>query len=129
MEIPVTAVLAAIIIAKHLTFFQIFIIGILLCGIFLVSTESFRAMRYIRMEKGVWYAVLATIAMGGVNFLFGWGARETNPLLINWFTSAFMAIAALAYLFFTGQAGKITGDWKFNKRLILGVSIINILLG
>lgn len=125
MEVPVTALLALAIIGERLTFPQTVLIGVLLFGIFLISTRSFKDLRHIRVERGVWYAIFATVGMGGVNFLFGLGARETSPLLINWFTSVFVALVATGYLLATGGFGKVIDDWKHSKRLIISVSIID----
>ena len=56
-------------------------------------------------------------------FLFGFGGRQTDPWLINWFTSAFLALVSLIYILSKGQAGLILQDWRINKNLITQVSI------
>ena len=61
--------------------------------------------------------------MGTANFLFGFGGRQTDPWLINWFTSAFLALVSLIYILSKGQAGLILQDWRINKNLITQVSI------
>lgn len=108
LEIPVTAVLAAYFIHENLTFAQVFFIIAVMTGIFFISARSFGVFKKIHMERGVWYAALATIGMGIANFLFGLGARATNPLIINWFVDIFVTIIALIYLVATSRL-KIAG--------------------
>jgi drug/metabolite transporter (DMT)-like permease len=69
----------------------------------------------------VFFAILATIGMGASNFLFGFAARETAPLMINWATCVFMALATLIYLFTTSGLHKIVRHVRDHKMLVLGV--------
>jgi drug/metabolite transporter (DMT)-like permease len=124
-EVPVTAFLAAFIIGERLTPLQTLLVIFLVAGIFLVSTRGWHHVRRIHAERGVWYAVFATVGMGATNFLFGLGARETNPLLINWFTSAFITAVALAYLAANRRLGELATDWRHHQRLILSVGIFD----
>ncbi|MGC9598880.1 MAG: DMT family transporter [Minisyncoccia bacterium] len=124
-EIPVTAFLAAYFIKELLTPGQVFFTATLIAGIFLVSARSPSYLKNIRLEKGTWYAVLGTIGLGASSFLFGLGARETNPLVINWITDAFIAIVSILYLALTSRLGGIWSDFRNNKRLILNVSFFD----
>jgi uncharacterized membrane protein len=125
LEIPIAAVLAAYVIHEQLSVLQIILIAILMVGIFLISTTSFNSLKKIRAERGVWQALFATVGIGVVNFLFGVGARETSPFMINWFTSVFIAIVALVYLTSTSQMKDISDSLKGEKLLILGVSFFD----
>jgi len=125
MEVPITVMLGIFVLREFLSAAQGFLITCLMIGIFLVATRSFRHLKNIHAEKGVWLAVTATLGMGVVNFLFGVGARETNPLVINWFTSAFLAVVTFAYLASQRRLGEITADWHHNRRLILSVSFFD----
>jgi len=124
-EVAVTAALSFIIIGERLTGLQILFIVLLIIGIFLVSTKSFHHLKKIKAEKGVWLALFGTICMGITNFLFGIGARETNPLLINWFTSLFLAIVSFIYLITKSKVRQIFKDWRKDKSLIIGVGLID----
>lgn len=124
-EVAVTAVLSFIIIGERLALMQIIFIVLLIFGIFLVSTKSFHHLKQIKAEKGVWLALVGTICMGTTNFLFGIGARETNPLLINWFTSLFLAIVCFIYLITKSKVRQIFKDWRKDKSLIIGVGLID----
>ncbi len=125
LEIPVAAFLAAFVIHERLSPLQIGLIIALVAGLFLVSTRSLRAFARTKVERGIWYAVFATIGMGVANFLFGLGARETDPLAINWFTSAFVAAAAFVYLAATSQLKKISQGWRTDRRLIVSVGFFD----
>ena len=124
-EIIITATLGSLIIREHLSSTQILLIIAITIGIALVSLKGFAHLKTIKWEKGVVYALLATCAMGGANFLFGVGSRETHPLLINWFTSFGMASVLFVYLFRSGKLGLIKKDLQRYAPLIFSVSIID----
>jgi len=125
LEVPMTAMLAFFLIKEKLTFPQVMLITSSLVGIILISTHSFRGFKKISLEKGIWYALLASLGMGVVNLLFGLGSRETSPLLINWFTSLFVALVTLAYLAANHRVSGIIQSWRENRVLILAVSIVD----
>jgi drug/metabolite transporter (DMT)-like permease len=123
MEVPTVAIFSLFILHERLSMQQTMLMIFLIAGIFLVATKSFSHLKNIHVEKGVWQAILATFGMGMTNFLFGVSARAISPLMINWFTSLFMAIVCLVYLLKTKRAREIIDYWKSEKGLILGVSI------
>ncbi|MFA5029209.1 MAG: EamA family transporter [Patescibacteria group bacterium] len=125
LEIPVTILLASLIIGEYLSGPQLFLVVVLLVGIFLVSVKSLNKLKRFRLERGVLLAVVATVGMGLANFLFGFGARETGPLLVNWFTSLVMALVALIYLVGRARAKEIFSGWKREKLLIVGTGLID----
>lgn len=125
LELPIIAILASLIINEFLNLRQILLIIALLLGIFLVASNSFSNLKNIKLEKGVWYAFFGTIGMGVSNFLFGVGARQTNPLLINWFISFFILLALLIYFLYNSKGKEILEKWQENKKLILGVGFID----
>jgi len=127
MEIPVTAIIALAIINETLAPVQVFLIVISVLGLFLVSTRSFGHFKKMHLEKGVWYAFFATIGMGLSNFLFGYGSRALDPLMIVWMTSIFMATACFLYLLIAGRAKEIVYDFRHHKRLILNVGFFDTL--
>ena len=124
-EIPVTGILAALVIGELLSFNQAVMIAGVVIGIFLVSLKSFSNLKHIKLEKGVVLAFLSAIGMGSTNFLFGMGAREVNPLMINWFTSFFVAMITLIYISLHSKRGEIINDWRTNKKLIVAVGLID----
>lgn len=124
-EIIITASLGALLINERLSFFQMTLIGAITLGIMLVSVRSASHLKTITWEKGVAYALLATLAMGGANFLFGVGSRESHPLLVNWFTSAGMASVLFIYLVRAGKLSLLKKDIEQHASLIFSVSIID----
>ena len=125
LEVIITAVLASWVLREHLSVWQILwlILGIL--GILLVSVKSLSWLKKINLEKGVIYALFGALAMGFSNFLFGWGSREINPLMINWFTDAFMVLILTIHLTRKACWKEVWQDWRKSKKLILGVSILD----
>ena len=85
MEVPITIALATFLVGESMSSTQFVLVAALLIGIFLVSSKHFGRMRIRTLEKGVFFAILATIGMGLSNFLFGFASRATDPLMINWF--------------------------------------------
>jgi drug/metabolite transporter (DMT)-like permease len=125
LEIPMTALLGIFILGEVLSFWQLFFTVILVVGILFASIESWEGLRGMRLEQGIRYGIFGTIAMAGTNFLFGLSSRLTNPLLVNWFTSFFLAIAAVVYLAWDSRLREIVSYWQANKKLILSVSAID----
>ncbi|MCX6781841.1 MAG: DMT family transporter [Candidatus Magasanikbacteria bacterium] len=124
-EVAVTAILSFVFIGERLSWLQLVFIILLVAGIFLVSTKSFHHLKKIKAEKGVWLAFFGTLCMGTTNFLFGVGSRETNPLLINWFTSLFLALVCFIYLVSKSKVREIFKDWHKDKSLIIGVGLLD----
>ncbi|MCX6788875.1 MAG: DMT family transporter [bacterium] len=125
LEVPITVALATYVIRERLDFIQTSLVLLLMFGVLLVSIRSFKNIRNMTLEAGVFYALLATVAMGFVNFLFGIGSREIGPLFINWFASFFIAIVSFLYLASKKQLGLIAEGWGHSKKLIFWVSAID----
>ena len=124
-EIAVTALLSALLLREHLSSAQLALVLLIMTGIFLVSTQSFDRFKNISWEKGVAIGIMATLAMGAVNFLFGAGARDTSPLLINWFTSVFITLVCLFVLLGQSKAKLIFSTFKKSPALLTAVSVID----
>jgi len=123
MEVPITVALATFIAKEHLASEQLVLIGLLLVGIVLVSNKRLGRLHVRTLEKGVFVALLTTIGMGTANFLFGFGSRATDPLMITWYTSVFMTIATFAYLVRSRQAWKLLASLRKNHWLIVAVGM------
>jgi len=125
LEIGVTAALAMGFLNEILKLEQWFLILVLTVGIALVSVRALHHFRNIRLEKGVWLALLTTFFMGGTNFLYGVGSRQVDPLTVNWITSTFIVLVCLAYLFSVSRLGELRMDWRRHKKLLLSTSIVD----
>ena len=119
------AFLGAAFLSEFLGTIEMFLMALLFLGIFLVATKSFHHLRNISAEKGVLYALIATFGMGVVNFLVGYGARITSPLLVNWFFSAFITAFSFFYLLSTGRLREVRADWKKFPALLFSVCFFN----
>lgn len=124
-EVIITAVLASFVLKEYPTNWQILWLITGIVGIFLVSTKSLQWLKKFNLEKGVTYAFLGSIAMGGSDFLFGYGSREINPLMVNWFTDAFVVLVLAIYLTRTKRWKEVLYDFKKSKKLILGVGVLD----
>jgi drug/metabolite transporter (DMT)-like permease len=125
MEVPITIALSTLLIGEHLTIVQLELAALLLLGVFLISNKHLGRIRIKSMERGVLVAALAMLGMSLSNFLYGFSSRATGPLLINWFTSAFMAVTTLIYLVSTSQGSGIVRNLRHNKRLIFSIGFFD----
>ena len=125
MELPVAVFLATFILKESMTPQQAILIAFLMLGIFLVATRSLGHLKNIHAERGVWFAIIATIGMGLTDLLFGIGGREISPMMINWFTDVFLTAVSLAYLVYRSQIKEMIADWRSEKKLILGLSFVD----
>ncbi|OGG87085.1 hypothetical protein A3B87_03715 [Candidatus Kuenenbacteria bacterium RIFCSPHIGHO2_02_FULL_39_13] len=127
-EIPVTALAAFIFIKERLELWQILLVACIFIGIFLISIQSFKDFKTknFRLEKGVIYVIAATLMMGLANFLVGLSARETSPLLINWFLNVFILISLFIFLSLKSQLKVlVASNTREHKRLIFVTALID----
>lgn len=124
-EVFITAAVGTFVVKEYLNVTQTFLVAALVVGIVLVSIKSFGHLKKAYLERGVWYAGFATLGMGIVNVLFGLGARDTSPLLINWFTSAFLTVICFIVIYFRGDMKKIWIDFKRSPGLITTVTVFD----
>ena len=125
LEIPVTALLAGFLLQEKLNSNQIFLIAVLIIGIFLVSVKDLTNLKKVIWEKGAGLAVVATLTMGAVNFLVGFSSRQTDPLMTNWFLNVFVAVVSFIYLIKHGQAANTFSYLKENTKLILNTCLFD----
>lgn len=124
-ELVVTTALSVFVAKEILLSSQTIMLALIVVGIFLVATRSFSGFRNLRIERGVFLALIAMVSMGLANFLFGIGSRAMSPALINWFTSAFSVIFCAVYFFTKSLWPEVLHDWKRGKKIISAVSIID----
>ena len=124
-EVVVTASLGTLLLKEHLSTLQVCFIATLIAGITLVGIKKFRLLKSFRLERGVLLAVGATIMMGAVNFLFGAGARESGPIIINWFTSTFITVFIGVYITINGEWHHLYRQWSLNRPLVVAVGFID----
>lgn len=123
VEIITTLLLAGFVIGEWLTFGQTILVLAVTVGIILVSLKSFTHFKNIRLERGITYAFIAALFMAGENFLTGYGARLTNPLLTNWVIDILITMVMLGYLIATHQIQNLVRSLKAYPKLILSVGV------
>src|SRR3989338_635879 len=97
----------------------------LVVGVGLISIKSFSHFRNVGWERGIKYAFLAVAFMGAENFLTGYSARLTNPLLTTWVIDTVIAVVMLFYLIPSGNIKRIGSQLTTNPGLITMVSLID----
>ncbi len=128
MEVFGAAILAGFLVKEVPSFLQLLTIAVLITGILLVSVRKFRSPRTLKrltVEAGVFYAAIGMLGMSAMDTLVGIGARRINPIFINWFLSAFIALFTLLYIFYTSQSQSLFNFFRENKKLTLSVSVLD----
>ncbi len=125
LEVPVSAMLAFLVISEVASFLQAILIGAVILGITLVSLKSFHFKRSAWLEKGAVLGMIGALFMGASNFLVGFASRISNPLLVTWFYSLFLVAVCFIYLIATKKINKLFSDVKRNSKTVLAVSIFD----
>lgn len=127
LEIPVTLAFGLVFIHERFTLLQIILVLAVTAGIFLVSSKSFNHFKHFTWERGVRMAVGSALFMGATNFLTGFSGRLTSPLVANWFIYTGIALCMLIWIVVHGQLRQIPKAIIKNPRIILSVSIADLI--
>lgn len=127
LEVPLTIGITYLIIGETLSLLNYLLIGSILVGVVLVSTKSLSHIKTIRLEKGVFFAMLSIIFMGGTNFLTGYGARLVSPLAINWISYAGLAVCTTTYMAYSGTLRASVISLSSQPRLLLGLGVADVI--
>jgi drug/metabolite transporter (DMT)-like permease len=125
LEVPLTVALASLFIGEVLTGTQLLLVAVIVIGVYLVSNSTLTRFRPTHLEKGIVIALLATVGMGTANFLFGTVARETAPLLVNWFSSTVMALGTFAFLQYKRPQVSLFKHFLEHRRLLTTVGLFD----
>jgi len=125
LEITVAIIFSVIILNEQLSLTQYALIGAIVVGLFCVSLRSKQINKKVWLEKGVIVALIAAAFMGLANFMTGFSARETNPLLTIWFLHGGIAIASFLVIVAKGYTKNLVKSFKKGKKLILSMSILD----
>jgi drug/metabolite transporter (DMT)-like permease len=125
LEIPSAVLFAYLILGERLEVIQLVTIGVLIVGLFLVSYRGTAFSKKFFLEKGVTISIIAAICMGMANFFVGWGARETDPLLVNFIISFFSMIGAGVVILFKGKFMQMIRDIKSSPKSLLIMSVFD----
>lgn len=110
LEILAAALLAFFVLGDHISIIQIIVMILLIAGLFMVSLHEKYLSRKFFMEKGVLIFSIGAVLMGFADFLLGWGARTTDPVLANFVLDFTMTTISGLYIIFTGRALKMIRD-------------------
>src|SRR3989344_288414 len=124
-EIPTSALLALLILKERIEVLQVVIIIALVGGLILVSFKEKMSVKKFFIEKGVVLAFVAAFIMGSANLLYGWGARVSNPLVVNFFINVFVTLATSLYLVFQGRMRKMFHDLNSYRGILLPMAIFD----
>jgi uncharacterized membrane protein len=124
-EIVTSVLLASIFLGERLNGMQALTVILLIVGLILVSIRTLTWTKNAFLEKASLLALLSALVMGGANFMFGVVARETDPLVTNFFTSLVLAVFSFSYLLIKGKVRHFFTDLKKSPRQLLGMSILD----
>jgi drug/metabolite transporter (DMT)-like permease len=97
LEIPVVAVFSLVMLNEVLQPIEILLVALIVLGLIFVSLKS-KHFKSIRLEEGVFLMVAAAVLWGAAAFFVGWGARISNPFMVNWYISIGMTAFTFGYL-------------------------------
>lgn len=109
LELPITVVLTVLFLSEQPEPAHLFWIALVFIGTGLIVTKSTRHLSQV-FEKGVWLAFLAAIGTALTSFMVGVSSQEISPLVSIWFSHGTLAIVALAYLLYKGEARSMASD-------------------
>ena len=122
-EVPVSAAMAFIILGERVSLIQILLIVLLLIFLAMVGFRNKKLDKTFFFEKGVFVAFLGAVFMGVANFMMGWGGRVSSPLMVNFFTDAFIMIIMAILLMRDRKLAQTFRDLKKNIAVMLPMSI------
>jgi len=122
-EIISASLLAFFVLGDKISWTQGVMIGTLMIGLMLVSFRERFHLKTFFVEKGVFIFLVGGILMGFADFLLGWGARVTDPILANFVLNITMVIVSGIFMVARGRAGRLFKDIASNRALILTMSV------
>lgn len=125
VEIPASAIFAYFILNESLTLIQIILLIILVVGLVLVSYKGKAFSKSFFLERGVLIALGAATIMGIANFFVGWGARETDPLMINFIITAFSFAGSAIVLISKRKLFSTLRDFRKQPKELLTMSLLD----
>ncbi len=125
LEIPVSIVLALFILGEKLSLIQILVISSLVVGLFLVSYQGKVFSKKFFLERGVIISIISAIVMGAANVFVGWGARETDFLMIIFIVSLFAFAGSGLILGIRGKFGETFHNLRTYPKLLFTMSFLD----
>jgi len=123
IELPITVILGFLFFQELLSIMQVILVGLIMAGVALIAVGNGPLKLRKGIEKGVFLAVLAAIAMGFVNLLTAVGSRQMSPLMIIWTPWTIAAIMSFTFLMKRDGVHKTIKRASKFKGLILAMGI------
>lgn len=125
LEIPISGILAFLIVGEAISLFQILLIITLIVGLVLVSFKSIKFSGKMFLEKGAVVAVIAAVIMGVANFFVGWGARVSDALMMNFILNVIIAFSSFIFIISRSRFKKMIADVQKNKAEWISMCIFD----
>ena len=127
LELPFTVFFSIIFGGELLGISTYLIIGGVFVGLLLVSATDLKFLHFHRtvFERGVLYAAIGSVVMGPMNFMTGFGSRETSPLFAIWVVHSFLAIVCFAYIIVRGEFKGLIKHIRTNPKTALSLSFFD----
>ena len=124
LEIPVVAVFSLVMLNEVLQPIEILLVALIALGLIFVSLKS-KHFKSVRLEKGVLLMVIAAVLWGATAFFVGWGARISNPFMVNWYINLGMTAFTFSYLVLKRDVkGMVRNVLRF-PRLVLATCTLD----
>jgi drug/metabolite transporter (DMT)-like permease len=119
VELPLTVLLGILLFNEALSLLQFALILLIFLGIILVSVNSFSNLFSFKLEKGVIFVFVGSIAMAFLNFFIAFGSRTVSPLMVMWVPSIVFTGISLAVIWKRKGLTRFSNDIiKFKKSLL-----------
>ncbi len=119
LEIVAASIFAFAILGEKISFQEVALVAFLMAGLMLVSFRGKVFSPGHFLERGVWLALLGALFMGIANFFVGWGARQTDALMVNFVFNVVITLLSGAYLLFRGRLRKTFRDLLAYRATLL----------
>ena len=118
LEIVSSALLAFFLLGEKLSLFQFIFVILLIVSLTLVSLKRLNFEKKILIEKGVYIAIIAAIAMGIANFFIGVGSRNIDPITMKWGMDVFLTVGSMIFILKNKEYKNLSKKLKQNKKTL-----------
>lgn len=103
---------------EKLSLFQFIFVILLIVSLTLVSLKRLNFEKKILIEKGVYIAIIAAIAMGIANFFIGVGSRNIDPITMKWGMDVFLTVGSMIFILKNKEYKNLSKKLKQNKKTL-----------
>lgn len=126
-EIPVSALLAFIFLKEIIPAKELLFVFLLVIGLILIGLRSYHFKKHSWLERGLALSLLSAFLYGLINFLVGFSARLSGPLITVWIFNLLLMLIGLIYLLMRRRFGRAISDLRnYTGSLILAGGLESI---